>query len=207
MSQELTAEQNRVFSFIIEHRTQTGFPPTVREIADKLGYKSPNNVRQHLRLIEQKGYIRVLAGKARGIEILAAAQDYGELEIEEGVPLVGSVAAGAPLTAVENISGYIKLDRSIFKGEGLFALRIKGDSMTGMGILNGDIVVVRQKQHAENGEVVVVIIDGEATLKRFFKKGDSIVLHPENPSYEDMVFSSSNSIQIAGKLVGVIRKY
>jgi repressor LexA len=207
MLHELTAEQNRVFSFIVRHRAETGFPPTVREIAEKLGYKSPNNVRQHLRLIEQKGYIRVLAGKARGIEVLVAVQDYGDQEEEEGVPLVGSVAAGRPLTAVENISGYVKLDRTIFKGEGLFALRIKGDSMTGMGILNGDIVVVRQKQYAENGEVVVVIIDGEATLKRFFKYSDRVVLHPENSSYEDMVFSSNNLIQIAGKLVGVIRKY
>ena len=99
------------------------------------------------------------------------------------------------------------LDKSIFRGEGLFALRIKGDSMTGMGILDGDIVVIRKKQSAENGEVVVVIIDGDATLKRFIKKDGKVFLHAENPAYPDIVLSSASSIQVAGKLVGVIRKY
>ena len=203
---ELTAEQSRVFTFIIKHRSQTGFPPTVREIALGLGYRSPNNVRQHLRLIEQKGYVRLLAGKARGIEITAG---YSGESSEDGVevPLIGSVAAGKPITAIENVDGYVTLDKSIFKGEGLFALRIRGDSMTGMGILNGDIVVIRKKQAAENGEVVVVIIDGDATLKRYLKENGNIILRAENPSYSDIVLQSTSSIQIAGKLVGVIRKY
>ena len=123
------------------------------------------------------------------------------------VPLIGNVAAGKPITAIENIDGYVTLDKSIFRGEGLFALRIKGDSMTGMGILDGDIVVIRKKQSAENGEVVVVIIDGDATLKRFIKKDGKVFLHAENPAYPDIVLSSASSIQVAGKLVGVIRKY
>lgn len=206
---ELTSEQQRVYSFIIKHRQQTGFPPTVREIAEELGYKSPNNVRQHLRLIEQKGFIRLMPGKARGIEITAAAavEEYETYDESCSVPLVGTVAAGKPITAIENVDGYVTLDKSIFKGEGLFALRIKGDSMTGMGILNGDIVVVRRKSTAEHGEVVVVIIDGEATLKRFVKEGGKLLLRAENPAYSDIMLSSMNSIQIAGKLVGVIRKY
>lgn len=205
---ELTSEQKRVYSFIIRYRQQTGFPPTVREIAQGLGYKSPNNVRQHLRLIEQKGFIRLLAGKARGIEITSFEENVPD-EIDEGVavPLIGAVAAGKPITAIENVDGYLTLDKSIFKGEGLFALRIKGDSMNGMGILNGDIVVVRKKSTAEHGEVVVVVIDGDATLKRFIKEGSKILLRAENPAYSDIVLSSSSSIQIAGKLVGVIRKY
>ena len=204
----LTAEQQRVFNYIIAYRSENGFPPTVREIATALGYRSINNVRQHLRLIEQKGYIRLLGGKARGIEICAAttAEEYEDGQ-EEGVPLIGSVAAGKPITAIENVDGYLTLDRSIFRGEGLFALRIKGDSMTGMGILDGDIVVVRKKNHAENGEVVVVIIDGDATLKRFIREGGSVRLHAENPAYEDIPLDSASSIQVAGKLVGVIRKY
>ncbi len=205
---ELTPEQHRVVSYILKYRTENGFPPTVREIAAALGYRSPNNVRQHLRLIEQKGFIRLLPGKARGIEIGAtlAAEEYGEGE-GQGVPLIGSVAAGKPITAIENVDGYVTLDRSIFKGEGLFALRIKGDSMNGMGILNGDIVVVRKKSQAEPGEVVVVIIDGDATLKRFIKEEGAIKLHAENPAYEDIVLDPGSSIQVAGKLVGVIRKY
>ena len=205
---ELTPEQHRVVGFIIKYRSESGFPPTVREIASALGYKSPNNVRQHLRLIEQKGFIRLLPGKARGIEISAtlAAEEFGE-EVDEGVPLIGSVAAGKPITAIENVDGYVTLDRSIFRGDGLFALRIKGDSMTGMGILNGDIVVVRKKAQAEHGEVVVVIIDGDATLKRFIKEGGTIKLRAENPAYEDILLDPGSSLQVAGKLVGVIRKY
>lgn len=205
---ELTSEQKRVYSFITRYRQQTGFPPTVREIAQGLGYKSPNNVRQHLRLIEQKGFIRLLAGKARGIEITSFEENVPD-EVEEGVsvPLIGTVAAGKPITAIENVDGYLTLDKSIFKGEGLFALRIKGDSMNGMGILNGDMVVVRKKSTAEHGEVVVAIIDGDATLKRFIKEGNRILLRAENPAYSDIVLSSASSIQIAGKLVGVIRKY
>lgn len=204
---ELTPEQQRVFSFIVKHRNETGFPPTVREIAQGLGYRSPNNVRQHLRLIEQKGYIRILAGKARGIEITAGFSMEAADDHSCEVPLIGNVAAGKPITAIENIDGYVTLDKSIFRGEGLFALRIKGDSMTGMGILDGDIVVIRKKQSAENGEVVVVIIDGDATLKRFIKKDGKVFLHAENPAYPDIVLSSASSIQVAGKLVGVIRKY
>jgi len=210
-SHELTPEQQRVLSYILSYRDSAGFPPTVREIAASLGYRSLNNVRQHLRLIEQKGFIKLLSGRARGIEITAsfAAEEYGgePQEAEDGIPLIGSVAAGKPITAIENIEGYLTLDRSIFKGEGLYALRIKGDSMSGMGILNGDIVVVRKKTQAEHGEVLVVIIDGDATLKRFIKDGATIKLHAKNPHYEDIILDSVSSIQVAGKLVGVIRKY
>lgn len=203
---ELTPEQERVFSYIIKYRQETGFPPTVREIGDALGYKSPNNVRQHLRLIEQKGFIKLLQGKARGIEITAGIPD--EIELDPvGVPLIGSVAAGKPITAIENIDGYITLDKSIFRGEDLFALRIRGDSMCGIGILNGDIVVIKRKNNAEHGEVVVVIIDGDATLKRFLKQDGKVLLHAENSAYSDIELSPDSAIQIAGKLVGVIRKY
>jgi repressor LexA len=215
---KLTFEQQRVYNFMLAFRDKNGFPPTVREVAAGLGYKSPNNARQHMQLIEQKGYIRTTPCIARGIEFLNEAstetsavekhENVVEEEVEEyGVPLIGSVAAGLPITAIENVDGYITLDRSIFRGNDLFALRVKGNSMTGMGILNGDIVVVRKKSNAENGEVVVVIIDGDATLKRFIRDRDTVLLRAENPDYADIVLSSVNSIQIAGKLVGVIRKY
>lgn len=215
---KLTTEQQRVYDFMQSFRKENGFPPTVREVAAGLGYKSPNNARQHLLLIEQKRYIRIIPGIARGIEFredidaksriaVKKMETETERERERGVPLIGAVAAGLPITAIENINGYITLDRSIFKGDDLFALRVKGDSMTGMGILNGDIVVVRKKSTAENGEVVVIIIDGDATLKRFIRDRETVLLRAENPNYSDIVLSSVNSIQIAGKLVGVIRKY
>lgn len=212
----LTSEQERVFSFILRNRNETGFPPTVREIATALGYKSPNNVRQHLRLIEQKGFIRLLPGKARGIEIVGSMVDeYFENECdiehnfgaETGIPIIGSVAAGLPITAIENVDGYVTLDKVMFRDKNLFALRVKGDSMIDIGVFNGDIAVIRPKAAAENGEVVVVVIDGDATLKRFIKEKDRVYLHPENPAYSDIELSSSSSIQIAGKLVGIVRKY
>jgi repressor LexA len=207
---ELTSEQQRVYNYLVSFRNENGFPPTVREVATGLGYKSPNNARQHLQLIEQKGHIRIIPQIARGIEFLSESDNNTvreDVAEEYGVPLIGSVAAGLPITAIENIDGYITLDRSIFRGDDLFALRVKGNSMTGMGILNGDIVVVRKKTTAENGEVVVVIIDGDATLKRFIRDRDTVLLRAENPDYSDILLSSVNSIQIAGKLVGVIRKY
>jgi len=214
----LTPEQNRVLNHIIEYKDKHGFVPSVREIAQELGYKSANNVRQHLRLIERKGHIRIAQGLARGIEILSdkgrALPVRGDISIHAGdeeqrenqIPLVGLVAAGTPITAVENIDGYLTLDRTMFRGEDLFALRVRGESMKEIGIFNNDIAVVRKKSTADNGEVVVAIVNDEATLKRFIKKSDHIVLKAENPAFKDIIVGEGEQIQIAGKLVGVIRK-
>lgn len=201
----LTDEQDRVLAFIIEQQRDTGAPPTVREIAFAMGYKSINNASQHLRLIEQKGYIRLIKGKARGIELLIdVGHEVRENEIQ--VPLVGSVAAGAPITAEENVESRITLDRSLFRGKDLFTLRIKGDSMKGIGVLDGDIVIVRQQNTAKNGEVIVAIIEGDATLKRYIKKSDHVVLRAENPEYKNILVPADRGVWIAGKMVGVIRK-
>ncbi len=206
MGAPLTTEQSRVLHFIIQYREENGFPPTVREIAENLGYKSANNVRQHLRLIERKGFIRILQGRARGLEIVHDPFSLQQEEFDQGVPLVGSVAAGTPITAIENLEGYLTLDKEIFRGDGLFALRIKGDSMKDIGVLHNDIVVVRKRNSAQNGEVVVAIMDGEATLKRFIRSKDTIILRPENSDYEDIIVEKGSDILIAGKMVGVIRK-
>ncbi|MDR0307919.1 MAG: transcriptional repressor LexA [Chitinispirillales bacterium] len=221
----LTAEQTRVLNHIIKHRDECGFPPSVREIAQELGYKSANNVRQHLRLIERKGYIRIAEGRARGIEVLCDSRGKGhgqarpvrvqpeniragswEESHENGVPLVGMVAAGTPITAVENLEGYLTLDRTMFKGEDLFALRVRGESMKDIGIFDNDIAVIRKKTTADNGEVVVAVVNDEATLKRFIKKSDHIVLKAENLAFKDIIVPQGENIHIAGKLVGVIRK-
>ncbi len=201
----LTAEQQRVYTFILDWRKKAGFPPTVREIAVALGYRSPNNVRQHLHLIEKKGYLKIVTGKARGIQVKSPFAPAGDDNGFE-VPLIGRVAAGVPITAEENLEGTVTLDRTLFKGDGLFTLRVKGESMKDMGVFDGDIAVVRQNPSASNGEVVVAVIEGEATLKRFFKRDDAIVLHAENPAYEDIVIAAPRSVYIAGKLVGVIRR-
>ncbi|MBD3346718.1 MAG: transcriptional repressor LexA [Chitinivibrionales bacterium] len=202
---DLTPEQHRVLSFVIHSQKNRGAPPTVREIAEKLGYKSINSARQHLRLIEKKGYIRSIPGKARGIEIVVGF----EMEKDDSglrVPMVGRVAAGKPITAVENLDGYVTLDRTIFRGEGLFTLRISGDSMKDIGIMDGDIVIVRQQSMVENNEVAVVIIDGDATLKRFIRHNDHIILRAENPAYGDMIVFDDKDVWVVGKLVGVMRR-
>ena len=201
---KLTETQQRVYQFITDWREAKGFPPTVRELAEGLGFKSLNNVRQHLRLIEKKGFLKISSGKARGIDV-----QFGRVASDNGfdVPLIGRVAAGTPIVAEENIEGTITLDRTLFKGDGLFTLRVRGESMQDIGVFDGDIAVVKQQQAARDGEVVVAIVDGEATLKRFFKKDDKIVLHAENPSFSDIVVTSPKNVYIAGRLVGVIRKY
>lgn len=203
----LTPEQQRVLSFITEHHQDSGAPPTVREICQALGYKSINNARQHLRLIEQKGYIRLAKGKARGIELLGSTTGLWQRGGDEiVVPLVGSIAAGTPITAEENVEDHIVLDRTLFKGEGLFTLRVKGDSMEGIGVLHGDIVIVRQQTTAQNNDIVVAIIEGEATLKRYIRQTDHIILRAENPRYDDIVVPKDRNVWIAGKMIGVLRK-
>jgi repressor LexA len=202
----LTATQDRVYRFITEYKNSQGFPPTVREIAEGLGFKSLNNVRQHLKLIEKKGFLKISSGKARGIDVTT---QFGRVSRDNGidVPLVGRVAAGTPIVAEENIEGTVTLDRTLFKGDGLFTLRVRGESMQDIGVFDGDIAVVKQQPSARDGEVVVAIVEGEATLKRFFKKNDAIVLHAENPNFRDIVITSPKNVLIAGRLVGVIRKY
>lgn len=203
----LTKEQERVFRFIAEEQFNNGAPPTIREICFALGYKSVNNARQHLKLIEQKGYIRLTKGRSRGIEILVDTGLHNSSNNNElSVPLVGSIAAGAPIMAEENVEAEITLDRNLFSGDGLFTLRIKGDSMEGIGVLNGDIVIIRQQSTANNGDIIAAIIDGEATLKRYIRKDDHIILRPENEFYEDIIVPADQKVWIAGKMVGVLRK-
>jgi repressor LexA len=209
----LTVQQKKIYSFLLAHQTATGSLPTIREIADHFGFKSFNNARQHLRLIEQKGYIRLIPNKARGIEIVnkigrqESENSHHDKILEFKIPLVGSIAAGKPITAIENIENHIVLDKELFKGNNLFALRIKGDSMVDIGVMPNDLAVIRQQQNASNGEVVAVIIDGEATLKRYIKRDEFIILHAENKKYEDMFVTPDRDFNILGKLVGVIRKY
>lgn len=204
--ESLTFEQNRIFSFIRERVENNSLSPTIREIASEFGYKSPNNVRQHLRLIANKGYIKLLPGIARGIQIAEEFKQYFD-ENQNRVPLIGTVAAGKPITAMENVKGYVILDRAFFKSDNLFTLRIRGDSMEGIGVLDRDIVVVKQQNTAEQRDIVVAVIDGEATLKRYIREMDRVILRAENPNYDDIVIPQGENLWIAGKMVGILRKY
>lgn len=201
---ELTAVQKKILDFLLRRRRKALPPPTVRELAAHFGYHSANNARQHLRLIEQKGYIRRLTGKSRGIELVGVADE--ELRMVRA-PLVGAIAAGRPLTAEENREGHIALDRSLFPSDRLFTLRVRGDSMKDAGIFDGDIAVLRQQASVDENEIAAVLVEGEATLKRCVRREGRLVLRAENPAYRDIVVAPDREVQIAGLLVGVIRKY
>jgi repressor LexA len=202
---KLTHRQHEVLEFIRTRQRREGAIPTVREIAEHFGFASPNAAAQHLRLIEKKGHIRLLKGRARGIIVPAASSEDERRGLR--APLVGSVAAGRPITAAENLEGYVTLDGDLFAGPDVFALRVRGDSMTGAGIHDGDVAVVRKQSRVNRGEIAVVMIDGDATLKRFLPNGRKVVLHAENPDYADIVIDPQKAdVEIVGKVIGIMRK-
>ena len=202
----LTKQQARVLNFIVAEQEGVGRTPTVREIAARLGYSSPNNAAQHLRLIEKKGYIRRSKGKARAIEVLVRQSRVSNDDTIE-VPLVGTIAAGTPITAIENIDRTIALDRNLFNAPGMFCLHVKGDSMQDAGILDGDMAIIQKQAAVDYGEIAAVIIDDEATLKSIVCEGDRILLRAANPAYGDIALSSERDVNVAGKLIGVLRRY
>lgn len=195
MSENLTPKQRRVLDFILERLHTVGSPPTIREIARHFGFSSTGSPRVHLRALAKKGYLRLNPQISRGIEVLARAI---------GIPIVGRVKAGGPELAVEDVEGYLDLSRLFPGEESLFALRVKGDSMVGMGIMDGDLVIVRRQPSAKEGEIVVALIGEEATVKRFFKESEGVRLEPANPAYEPIV---SRDAIIVGRVVGLIRGY
>lgn len=206
---KLTARQELVYNFITDYFNSEGMPPTVREIADGLGFKSPNSVQEHLRLIEKKGFVELRRGIARGIFPITPVEEPEaeprEIRIQR-LPLIGSVAAGTPITAEENIENEIAVDAELFGGQDLFTFRVAGDSMVEAGIHNGDFVIVRKQNTARDGEMIVALVNGDTTLKTYFHKKDHVVLHPENDSYEDIIVDEFSHFSIAGKMVGLIRR-
>lgn len=198
---DLTPRQQEIFRFIKSEVLKKGYPPSVREIGYAVGLSSSSTVHGHLGKLEEKGYIRRDPTKPRAIE-LVHDRDVARKEIIN-VPIVGRVTAGEPILAVENIEDFFPMPRDFANYEDVFMLKVRGDSMIGAGILDGDYVVVRQQSHAENGEIVVALLDDEATVKRFFREADHIRLQPENPSLAPI---RSTDVQILGKVVGVFRK-
>lgn len=206
---KLTARQQLVYDFISEYFDREGMPPTVREIADGLGFKSPNSVQEHLRLIEKKGYVELRRGIARGIFPTTPQEQEEPAHRDIAInylPIVGSVAAGTPITAEENIESQIAVDAELFGGTDLFTFRVAGDSMIEDGIHNGDFVIVRKQQTARDGDRVVALINGDTTLKTYYYKGSQVILHAENSHYSDIVVDEFSNFSIAGKMVGLIRR-
>jgi len=198
---DLTPRQREIFRFIKSEVMKKGYPPSVREIGSAVGLSSSSTVHGHLGKLEEKGYIRRDPTKPRAIEVVYD-REAARKEIVN-VPIVGRVTAGEPILAVENIEDFFPMPRDFANYEDVFMLKVRGDSMIGAGILDGDYVVVRQQSHAENGDIVVALIGEEATVKRFFREADHIRLQPENPSLSPI---RSTNVQVLGKVVGVFRK-
>lgn len=201
---KLTDKEKRVYEYIADTINSDGYPPSVRDIQTALRIKSTSTVHAYLAKLEEKGYIRREKGKSRSMRVDEHGGS-GENTRTAKVPIVGKVAAGAPLLAVENYEGYV--DFPMMNGGmygQLFALRIAGTSMIGAGILDGDIVVVNKCASAQNGDIVVALLEEEATVKRFFKEDGRFRLQPENPALEPIY---TDEVYILGKVVSVLRYY
>jgi len=194
---ELTARQQQVLNYIREFSERMGYPPTVREIGLGLKLSSPSTVHVHLANLERLGLIRRDPTKPRALEVVNAARPLKLL------PLVGRVAAGAPILAEQNIDDYVEVPGFLRAGDDDFLLRVEGDSMIGAGIFDGDYIVVHTQATAENGEIVVALVGDEATTKRFYREGNRVRLQPENDLYEPIVL---DRVQLIGKVVGVLRR-
>jgi len=196
---KLTSRQQQVYDFICDYLDRYEYAPTLQEIAGCLGINGNLGVLRHLDALEKKGYLRRTAGQSRGIVIssrLAA----------KALPIVGSVAAGPLSEALEDVEGYFSVDNSLVKDPGSFLLRVRGDSMVEAQISDGDLAVIHPQSVAENGDIVVAMLDGEVTLKRFFREEGKIRLQPENPRLQPIILSASaGDVAIVGKVTAVIR--
>jgi repressor LexA len=201
MTGTLTARQAQVLELIRQYISETGYPPTRAEIAKELGFKSANAAEEHLKALARKGAIEMIPGTSRGIRL-------PEL-LDQGLPIVGRVAAGDPILAEENIEDRIDLPAGFFQPQADYLLRVRGDSMIDAGILDGDLLAVHKTQQATNGQIVVARIDQEVTVKRFqrTKKRNQILLLPENEAYNPIEVDLANqAFAIEGLSVGVIRQ-
>jgi repressor LexA len=198
---DLTKRQKEIFDFIGKYAAKYGYPPTVREIGKAVGLHSSSTVHAHLANLEKIGLLRRDPTKPRAIELLV---DKAKKAMRgPGLPLVGEVAAGEPILAEENIEEYLEVPDVIGGETGDYILRVKGDSMIGAGILEGDYVVVRPDAIAGDGEIVVALIEDEATVKSFYRDRDEVRLEPANSAYEPI---RTNDAQLLGRVVGVFRK-
>ena len=202
---KLTSSQEKVLNFLKNYFREKGFPPTLREIASHFGLRGPKAPQKTLQILEMKGYIRRVPGGSRAIEMLIPPFVHKSQILS--LPIVGRVRAGEPILAIENIEGYINLDRSLVSSEDVFLLRVQGDSMIEAHIRDGDFALVKPQSNAESGEIVVALIDDEATIKRIFKKRDLIQLEPANPNLEPIIVKKGEKrVTIVGKVVGIFRK-
>ncbi len=197
----LTKRQQEIFDYVKRYGAEHGYPPTVRDIGKAIGLTSSSTVHAHLANLEKVGLLRRDPTKPRAIEILVDKAK--QVVSPSGLPVVGQVAAGSPTLADENIEEYVEVPGIAGGDEGEFLLRVKGDSMKNAGILEGDHVVVRRQDSASNGEIIVALVEDEATVKRFFKEDDHIRLQPENEALEPILVED---VEVLGRVVGVCRR-
>lgn len=204
---ELSKRQESILSFIQEEIQEKGYPPSVREIGEAVGLKSPASVHSQLKSLEKMNYIRRDPSKPRAIEILFENNNEEKLNKEMlHVPLVGKVTAGKPILAEENIEDYFPVPADYLKttSKDFFMLEIQGDSMVNAGIYDGDLVIAQKQNNAENGEIVIALMDDEATVKSYYKEKDHIRLQPENEKYDPIL---TKNARVLGKIVGLYRKF
>ncbi len=187
-----------VMDYIRKFSEENGYTPSVREIGKECGIKSTATVYSYLQKLQDKGYLNKANNKKRSVTLTRSSG--------VNIPLIGTVTAGQPIFAYENYEDYYTFPAGEFKGEDLFMLRVEGTSMIDAGIFNGDKIIVRRQETAENGEIVVALVDDSATVKRFFRRDGKIVLHPENESLSDMIFEDGQ-VTILGKVIGLMRNY
>jgi repressor LexA len=203
--ENLTKRQQQVLDFVTQCIDTLGAPPTLREISAHIGTRGTVTTLHHLQAIEKKGYLRRREGSSRGIVLTGKA---GKSEVLVSIPIVGTVSAGLPQPAVESIEGYCAISTEWVKGDGCFFLKVRGDSMIDVHIMDGDLALIRPQPTAENGEIVVALIDGAATLKRFYHEGDHIRLQPENRLMGPILIHGNDAeTVIVGKLLKTIRSY
>ncbi len=203
MDNKLTSRQKEILDFLGEFIGETGYPPSLRDICARFGIRGPKNAAKHLAALERKGFIKREASASRAVSLIGPGPGRrGGVSL----PIAGRVRAGAPEEAVEDILGHVVLDERFFKCRDAFLLKVEGESMIEAGIAEGDLVVVRPQPDASDGDIVVAVVDGEATVKRLARTGGKVVLKPENQAMEPIAVKEGSDFAIIGKVISVIRR-
>ena len=197
----LSPRQRRCLEAVLAHRRRTGLPPTYRELGRALGIASTNGVRRHLEALQRKGYLRMRRA-ARGLELAE------EVAAVEGIPILGRIAAGVPIEALQNFEGVVDVSAIYGRYPEIFAVRVVGDSMVGAGIRDGDLAIVRAASQVENGAVAAVAVDGEATVKRFYAERGAVTLVAANPKFAPRIIreDEGREVRVLGRVVGLVRR-
>lgn len=207
---DLTPRQQEILAFISDSARQTGSPPTRAEIASAFGFRSANAAEEHLRALVRKGAIAMAPGRSRGIRVLSVAAEVapGGGKAGRSLPLIGQVAAGSPILALENVESELTLDAGVFHPRADYLLRVRGDSMIGVGIMDGDLLAVHRSATAQSGQIVVARLGEEVTVKRLQRQGERVQLCAENPAYQPIeVNPTRDDFALEGLAVGVLRRW